>query len=343
MKASAQTPSTDSPSYFDFDERARALAPTAKKSLHKDIAAWLRYITVERQLSPGSVQKYQGDARDFLAFLQDHRGSPGLPKKILVSDIRAFIAQRRHNGLGARSLARSMSGIRSLLGWLHRQERIDAAALDAIRMPRLPRLLPKPIDKEEDVRMLLEKSNIGSSTREDWCAVRDVAVFAMLYGCGLRTSEALSLNANILPLGERLTVTGKGNRERIVPVLPAVRESLEQYVEICPFALSPESPLFLGKRGGRLGTRAVRASRARARENLGLPPRTTPHALRHSFATHLLNAGGDIRTIQELLGHASLSSTQVYTALETNRLLRVYEESHPRARAANKTRKDSPC
>lgn len=337
-----QTPSIDSSSYFDFEERARALAPTAKKPSHKDIAAWLRYITVEQRLSPGSVQKYQRDARDFLAFMQDHRGSPDLPEKILASDIRAFIAQRRHNGLGARSLARSMSGIRSFLGWLHRRDCIDAAALDAIRMPRLPRLLPKPVDKE-DVRMLLEESDIGNSTKEDWCAVRDVAVFAMLYGCGLRTFEALSLNANILPLGERLTVTGKGNKERIVPVLPAVRESLEQYVRICPFALSPESPLFLGKRGRRLGTRAVRASMARARANLQLPPHATPHALRHSFATHLLNAGGDLRTIQELLGHASLSSTQVYTALETNRLLRVYEESHPRARAAGKTRKNSPC
>ncbi|MCY4030876.1 MAG: tyrosine recombinase XerC [Hyphomicrobiales bacterium] len=342
MKASAKTPPIDSSPYFDFDERARALAPTAKKSSHKDLAAWLRYIAIEQRLAPGSVQKYQGDARDFLAFLQDHRGSPDLPKKILVSDIRAFIAQRRYNGLGARTLARSMSGIRSLLGWLHRQDRIDASALDAIRMPKLPRLLPKPIDKE-DARALLEKSDIDNSTREDWCAARDVAVFAMLYGCGLRTFEALSLNADILPLGERLTVTGKGDKERIVPVLPAVRESLKQYVAICPFALNPESPLFLGKRGRRLGTRAVRASMARARENLRLPPQATPHALRHSFATHLLNAGGDLRTIQELLGHASLSSTQVYTELETNSLLRVYEESHPRARAANKTRKDSPC
>ena len=266
-----------------------------------------------------------------------------MPEKILVSDIRAFLAQRRQSGLCARSLARSLCGIRSLLKWLHQQERIDATALDAIRTPKLPQLLPKPIDVEE-AKTLLEESST-SPNKPDWCEARDTAVFTMLYGCGLRVSEAINLNANILPLGERLIVTGKGNKERIVPVLPTVRESLKQYVQLCPFALTPESPLFLGKRGRRLGTRAVRARLAELRETLHLPPQTTPHALRHSFATHLLNAGGDLRTIQELLGHSSLSSTQIYTALETNHLLRVYEESHPRARrsASNKARKDSPC
>ncbi|MCY4053760.1 MAG: tyrosine recombinase XerC [Hyphomicrobiales bacterium] len=342
MKAPAQTSSAASPANLDFDEQARALAPTVKDSSHKDIVAWLRYITIEQRLSPLSVQAYQRDARNFFAFLQDHRGSPDLPEKIRVSDIRAFLAHRRHGGSGARSLARSLSGIRSLLGWLHQQDRIDATALDAIRTPKLPRLLPKPID-EKEARTLLETSNIDNSTKEDWCAVRDVAVFAMLYGCGLRISEALSLNADILPLGERLAVTGKGNKERIVPVLPAVRESLKQYVQICPFALHPESPIFFGKQGRRLGARTVQARLAIARENLRLPPQTTPHALRHSFATHLLNAGGDLRTIQELLGHASLSSTQIYTEVETDHLLRVYEEAHPRARESDTTRKDPPC
>lgn len=342
MKALAQTSSAASPASLDFEEQARAIAPAAKDSSRKDIVAWLRYITIEQRLSPLSVQTYQRDARNFFAFLQDHRGSPDLPEKILVSDIRSFLVQRRRDGSGARSLARSLSGIRSLLGWLHQQDRIDATALDAIRTPKLPRLLPKPIDKE-DARTLLETSNIDNSTKEDWCAARDVAVFAMLYGCGLRISEALNLNANILPLGERLAVIGKGNKERIVPVLPVVRESLEQYVQICPFALGPKSPLFFGKQGRRLGARAVQARLAMAREHLRLPPQTTPHALRHSFATHLLNAGGDLRTIQELLGHASLSSTQIYTAVETDHFLRVYEETHPCARESNTTRKDSSC
>ena len=303
------------------------------------MAAWLRFLGVERRLRPASIAAYGRDARDFLAFLQAHRGG-SLPEKLTVADMRAFLARRRQDGLGSRSLARNLCGIRSLCGFLHKRGRLDATALDAIRAPRLPRLLPKPLS-EADARALLDDSRRPDSPdsaepadktdNTDWNDIRDIAVFSLLYGCGLRISEALGLDADVLPLGERLVIRGKGGKQRLVPVLPAVRAAVERYVRLCPFALVAGGPLFMGKRGRRLGARAVQARMAQARAGLGLPAEATPHALRHSFATHLLNAGGDLRAIQELLGHASLSSTQGYTALETNRLLRVYDESHPRA------------
>ena len=255
--------------------------------------------------------------------------------------MRAFLARRRRDGLGSRSLARSLCGIRSLCGFLHQGGRLDATALDAIRAPRTPRLLPKPLS-EKDARALLDDPHAA----REWDAIRDIAVFSLLYGCGLRISEALNLNADILPLGERLLIHGKGGRQRLLPVLPAVRAAVERYVRVCPFALTADTPLFRGKRGGRLGARSIQARMTQARAGLQLPQNATPHGLRHSFATHLLNAGGDLRTIQELLGHASLSSTQGYTALETERLLQVYDESHPRAcrrPPSQQARKATPC
>ena len=314
-----------------FDEQARRIAPFASATHHADIAAWLRFLSVEKRLRPASLVAYSRDARDFLAFLQAHRGGD-MPDRLTVGDMRAFLAQRRQNGLVSRSLARNLCGIRSLCGFLHKRGRLDATALDAIRAPKMPRLLPKPLS-EKDARALLNDAPASnSSTTETWDEIRDIAVFSLLYGCGLRISEALNLNTDILPLGERLVIRGKGDKRRLLPVLPAVRAAVERYVRICPFTLAADTPLFRGKRGKRLGARTIQMRLEQARTALQLPHNATPHGLRHSFATHLLNAGGDLRTIQELLGHASLSSTQGYTALETGRLLQVYDESHPRAR-----------
>lgn len=271
---------------------------------------------------------YSRDARDFISFLQAHRGDPNLPDTLTVADTRAFLAHRRQTGLGSRSIARTLSGIRSLFDFLHRCGRLDATALEAVRAPRLPPLVPKPLAQEDATALLEDKPG---NVQMDWCEIRDIAVFALLYGCGLRISEALNLNAGVLPLDNRLMIRGKAGKERIVPVLKVVREAVERYVQACPFPHTAGSPLFMGKRGRRLGARAVQARMAQARLDQKLPQQATPHGLRHSFATHLFNAGGDLRTIQELLGHASLSTTQGYTALESNRLLRVYEESHPRS------------
>ena len=358
------------PAPHSFAEQARRLAPFAAAPLHADLAAWLRFLAVEKRLRPATLAAYAQDAAEFLAFMQSHHGEAALPNPLPVSSLRAFLAHRRRDGIAPRSLARNLSGVRSLCDYLHKHERLDASALDAIRAPRLPRLLPKPLTEAEALALLRSPPSLQGNEKEEasgtdeervaaaetgacsavkpplpqrgkqphppaggWESMRDQAVFSLLYGCGLRISEALNLNADILPLADTLTITGKGGKQRALPILPATRTAITAYTRACPFPLTADAPLFRGKRGRRLSPRIIQTRIAHARVTLGLPQDATPHGLRHSFATHLLNAGGDLRAIQELLGHASLSTTQNYTALESRRLAQVYEKAHPRAGA----------
>ena len=251
-------------------------------------------------------------------------------KDLRTADLRAFMAERRNEGAGSRTLARGLAGIRSLIGFLEKDGDANGAAVRAIRSPRLARTLPRPIPPRQ-ARQVTEAENALDD--EPWIAARNTAVLVLLYGAGLRISEALSLTRGEAPRGpnDALRVTGKGGKQRIVPVLPAVAAAIAAYLKLCPYSPGPGGPLFLGARGERLSPRMVQRAMEKLRGALGLPPTATPHALRHSFATHLLSAGGDLRTIQELLGHASLSTTQVYTEVDTERLIAAYERAHPRA------------
>lgn len=291
---------------------------------------WCLYLTGPRDSSPRTVEAYRRDAEDFLQFLAVHRGGPveaegGATKQ----ELRAWMAERNRRGLSAASVSRGLSAVRSLYRWLEETAGVDISAVAAARAPRVKRPLPRPVSEDAALEMLEH----AGETKTPWVAARDVAVLTLLYGCGLRISEALSLRGRDAPLPDTLRIRGKGGKERVVPVLPAAREAVEAYREICPYTLEEEGVLFLGARGKALGARAVQHTVERLRTTLGLPATATPHALRHSFATHLLEAGGDLRAIQELLGHASLSTTQRYTGVETSKLLEVYERAHPRARA----------
>jgi integrase/recombinase XerC len=249
-----------------------------------------------------------------------------------ITDIRAFMASRRNDGASSRTLARGLAGIRSLVRFLEREGRTDGAPFRAIRAPRQARTLPKPLSREAALGVVSLEQSLDE---EPWIAARNAAILALLYGCGLRISEALSLARAEAPRGpnDALRITGKGGKQRIVPVLPAVAAAISEYLRLCPYAPGPDGPLFLGARGERLNPRMVQRAMARLRGALGLPASATPHALRHSFATHLLANGGDLRTIQELLGHSSLSTTQVYTEVDAARLIEAYEKAHPRARS----------
>jgi integrase/recombinase XerC len=247
--------------------------------------------------------------------------------EVEASDMRAFLADRRSCGLGAASAARELSAVRAFLRYAAEQEGIHAQ-LPHTRAPKRPRTLPRPAAPEEALELA---ENAAQAASEPWMGARDLAILLLLYGAGLRVAEAMSLTADLLPLGSTLRVTGKRSKTRLVPIVPAVREAIEDYVRQCPYPLRGAVPLFVGARGGPLNPDLVRRSVAAARRRLGLPDTLTPHALRHSFATHLLARGADLRSLQELLGHASLSSTQIYTAVDAARLLDVYRHSHPRA------------
>lgn len=298
-----------------------------------EIARWLAYLGAERRMSVKTLESYQRDVSQFLGFLAEHRaGAPTLGQlaRLTPADVRAFMAARRNDGVGNRSLMRALAGTRSFARFLERNGKGTVAALTAVRTPKLPKTLPKPLA----VAAARQITDIGlreGEAREPWIIARDVAVLALLYGSGLRISEALALKRKDYTGADALTVTGKGNKARMVPVLPQVSKLIADYVELCPIELPPDGPLFIGARGGPLRSRVVQLVMARLRGALGLPDSATPHALRHSFATHLLSRGGDLRAIQELLGHASLSTTQIYTAVDTERLLEVYTSAHPRA------------
>lgn len=298
-------------------------------------AALMDWLDAERALkgaADNTIEAYRRDVAEFLGFVNQHKGeSQGLSplKEVGISDMRAWMAEARSGEISARSLARKLSAVKSFFRWLSEREGFDATAVLSTRNPKFQRKLPRPL-AEDAARKVLETAEFQS--REPWVSARDTAVITLLYGCGLRISEALGLMGRDAPLPDVLRILGKGGKERIVPVLPAARVAVEAYRRLCPHPLDAALPLFRGVRGGKLSPRIIQQVMADTRAQLGLPATATPHALRHSFATHLLNAGGDLRAIQELLGHASLSTTQAYTAVDTARLMEVYEASHPRAR-----------
>lgn len=294
------------------------------------VLGWQRYLTSERRLSPNSIQAYSRDIGDFFSFLNHYREETmsltGIAA-LSVRDFRAFLAARRADNVSARTTARALSSIRNFYRYLARVEGIQNDAIKAVQGPKLPHRVPRPLT-EEGAASVLE--TIGDFATDDWVAARDIAVITLLYGCGLRIGEALALNLADKPTGETMRVVGKRNKERIVPVLPLIHDALDTYVKMCPHTLESEKALFRGMRGGRLGARAVQASMQKVRLALGMPDSATPHALRHSFATHLLSRGGDLRTIQELLGHADLKATQIYTEVDSARLKDVYDKAFRR-------------
>ena len=293
---------------------------------------WLTYERALNGAADATIRAYSTDVAGFLAFLAVHQGGrAGIAalREITVSDMRAWMASERGHGLSARSLARRLSAVKGFIGWLAERDGFDATAVLSTRAPKFNRKLPRPL-AEDAARAMIDTVELQSP--EKWVAARDSAVLTLLYGCGLRISEALGLKYKDAPLPDVLRIRGKGGKERIVPVLPAAREAVDAYLALFPLPMTPDAPLFRGVRGGALNQRAVSGVMSRARQQLGLPSSATPHAMRHSFATHLLAAGGDLRAIQDLLGHASLSTTQAYTAVDTARLMEVYDQAHPRAR-----------
>ncbi|KPF67553.1 recombinase XerC [Bosea sp. AAP35] len=296
---------------------------------------WLNHLAHERRLSPKTLEAYGRDIRQFVAFLGDHLGgAPALADiaALKPADLRAFLGRRRRDGVGNRTLMRQLAALRSLARFGERSGRFTAAAFAATRGPRIGKSLPRPLEASA-AKAVTQADTRAGEARDQWILARDAAVLALLYGCGLRISEALSLTRAQAPLqaGDTLTVLGKGNKTRMVPVLPVVGTAIADYIALCPWRLPPEGPLFLGAKGGPLSPRIIQFAVEGLRGALGLPESATPHSLRHSFATHLLGRGGDLRAIQELLGHASLSTTQVYTRIDSTRLMAAYDAAHPRA------------
>ena len=291
------------------------------------LTEYLNFLTDNRRMSPHSVRAYHATADRLTGFLQLHWGSAvdrTTLIKISAADMRAFLADRRGDGLTNRSTARELSAARHFL----RFALGDNVTLPAMKGPRVQRSLPRPVNPDD---VLALADDVAESANDGWVGARDWALLLLLYGSGLRVSEATGLNGDVLPLGTTLRVTGKRNKTRIVPLLDQVRTAIQEYIALCPYSMAADQPLFRGARGGPLAPALVRRAVQGARMRLGLSERTTPHALRHSFATHLLAGGADLRSLQELLGHSSLSSTQIYTAVDTAMLLDEYQNAHPRA------------
>jgi len=304
-----------------------AISPAARDALQ----AWLTHLSALEGRAAHTVTAYGRDVSGWLAFLAKHRGgTEGISALVTLppTDLRAWMAEERGRGLSARSLARALSAVKTFTAWLADRQGADATTILSTRGPKYRRKLPRPLTVEGAAQMI---ETVGEQSGSDWIAARDVAVVTLLYGCGLRISEALGLTGAAHPLPEVLRITGKGGKTRLVPVLPAARAAVARYADLCPHPLTADAPLFRGARGGPLNPRLIALVMEKARMQLGLPSTATPHAMRHSFATHLLAAGGDLRSIQELLGHASLSTTQAYTAVDAARLMEVYEKAHPRA------------
>ena len=304
----------------------------AQPDLALAISQWRGWLAGEKRASPHTLDGYARDLAAFVTFLLGHLGAEADLAALAAlkpTDFRAFLAARQADGLGRSSMARLMSTLRGFYKYLDRHDLVHNPAITAVKSPRPPKSLPRPLAADEAIEAL---STAGQLHDEPWLAARDVALFTLLYGCGLRLGEALSLQKRDIPVGEAMTITGKGRKQRVVPVLPIVRQAIGEYTALCPHPLAATSPLFVGARGGKLNPGVVQRQMRRLRMLMGLPDSATPHALRHSFATHLLAGGGDLRTIQELLGHSSLSTTQRYTHVDAERLSRVYRDAHPRAR-----------
>lgn len=295
------------------------------------LARWLAQLSAVGRRSPKTVEAYRHDVSRFLGFMGGHHGGPmgrAALGEVSIAELRAWMAAERGRGLSAGSLGRALSAVRAFYRWLEAAEGIDCAALGVIRTPKRPVRLPRPVP-EEGARAILRAVSAGA---EPWIAARDQAALTLIWGAGLRISEALGLRQRDAPLPEVIRVTGKGGKQREVPVLPVARQAVEHYRALCPHRAGANEALFLGARGGPLGPRLLQKAMAEARTALGLPASATPHALRHSFATQLLAAGGDLRAVQKLLGHASLATTQVYTGIDDARLMQIYEAAHPRGR-----------
>lgn len=303
----------------------------ASKEVLADITAWQAWLSAERRLSQHTAQSYLIDLKEFFIFLKDFLAHDVRQKDLSalsVGDFRSFLVSRSRQGIGRSSIARNMSTLRNFFRFLQRAKILENTAIQAVRPARPPRTLPKPLTTEDTLALLHQAKNMQ---KEHWQGLRDVALLTLLYGCGLRISEALGLNVREWG-SETLVITGKGNKQRIVPVLPLVHSAVTAYLKERPDA-DPDSPLFVGARGERLNPGVVQRQIRKLRRVLGLSESVTPHALRHSFATHLLAAGSDLRSVQELLGHASLSATQRYTEINVERMKTVYEHAHPRAHA----------
>ncbi len=294
------------------------------------IIDWLETLGSQRRLSPKTLVSYRRDLAQFTLFLATHLGdvvSIDALENLQTSDVRAFMAMRRNNGVGTRSLARQLSALKNFFSHLERLGLLSNQVLYLINSPKIPRSLPKPLTANEALDTITMTKNLE---QRPWVAARDMAVLALCYGAGLRIAEALAISANDLDSAS-IRVSGKGSKIRIVPIIASVQNAIEEYLKACPFDLKPSDPIFRGVRGGPLSPRLIQQRMVQLRSALGLPPSASPHALRHSFATHLLGNGGDLRTIQELLGHSSLSSTQIYTQVDTEHLLAEFQKAHPRA------------
>ncbi|QXX74878.1 tyrosine recombinase XerC [Methylovirgula sp. HY1] len=297
---------------------------------------WLAHLAGERRAARHTLDAYHRDLCQFLAFLQDHLGAtPDLAAlaSLVTADLRSFLAARRQKGTGSRSLLRQLSGLRSFARYLERNHACRITAFSALRSPKQARSLPKALPASA-ARAILDQGSRAGEERPQWVLARDAAVLGLLYGAGLRISEALSITRADAPIGgcDQISVLGKGGKQRTVPIIAPVQRAIETYLALCPYPLPADGPLFRGAKGGPLSARIIQLAVERLRGALGLPDTATPHALRHSFATHLLSRGGDLRSIQELLGHATLSTTQIYTAVDTKRLTEAYLSAHPRAR-----------
>ncbi|HEX5278546.1 MAG TPA: tyrosine recombinase XerC [Micropepsaceae bacterium] len=293
---------------------------------------WLAVLRHQRRLSPHTLRTYGDDASRFVEFLSGHIGGPvtaGALNSLRPADIRAFLTLLRADGLGPRGVQRAVAALRSFFRHLERSGIASSAAVQAVRSPKMPHTLPRPLSERDALRVMTE----AGDNRRKWIAARNTALITLLYGTGLRISEALSLRRSDVPLADRITVIGKGRKERVVPVIDAVRDATAAYVRVCPFDPGKNGPLFLSIKAAAMTPREAQRIMQDLRSRLGLSPTATPHALRHSFATHLLQNGGDLRAVQELLGHASLSTTQKYTEVEERRVMAIYESAHPRARS----------
>ncbi len=300
-------------------------------ALSDRLGQWLDHQRALAGAAENTVKAYQADVLGFLSFMTQHQGdTQGLAPiaRIGVRDMRAWMAHERGRGVGARSLARALSAVKSFYRWLAEREGFEPTAVLSVRSPKFQRKLPRPLAEPAAKAMI---NTVEMQARDPWVGARDTAVVTLLYGCGLRISEALGLTGKDVPLPEVLRITGKGGKERIVPVIDAARDAVAAYLRLCPYPVETNAPLFKAVRGGPLSPRAIQKVMQNTRLQLGLPATATPQAMRHSFATHLLSAGGDLRAIQELLGHASLSTTQAYTAVDAARLMDVYDKAHPKA------------
>ena len=307
------------------------MAGLISPALSHALAAWLDHCRALNDAADNTLKAYQTDVMGFLAFMTQHNGEAqglGPLAKISVTDMRAWMAHERSRGVGARSLARALSAVKTFYRWLAEREGFEPTAVLSTRSPKFTKKLPRPLAIDAASAMI---DTVELQAKDSWVAARDMAVVTLMYGCGLRISEALGLTGASVPLPDTLMIKGKGGKERIVPVIDAAKDAVETYLRLSPHPIEPNGPLFRGTRGGALNPRIVQKVMEKARLQLGLPASATPHAMRHSFATHLLTAGGDLRAIQELLGHASLSTTQAYTAVDTAHLMDVYNRAHPKA------------